>query len=97
MKRIKSGLRKKRILVYSLALILSLPIQAAEQFISYSPIKGAIHLQDLTIGVDSREHSCVQLAVKNLTIDLERVINRRDVERGIFAPSIHEEAHTIAE
>ena len=71
MKRIKSGLRKKRILVYSLALILSLPIQAAEQFISYSPIKGAIHLQDLTIGVDSREHSCVQLAVKNLTIDLD--------------------------
>ena len=76
MKRIKSGLRKKRILVYSLALILSLPIQAAEQFISYSPIKGAIHLQDLTIGVDSREHSCVQLAVKNLTIDLERVTGR---------------------
>ena len=76
MKRIKSGLRKKRILVYSLALILSLPIQAAEQFISYSPIKGAIHLQDLTIGVDSREHSCVQLAVKNLTIDFERVTGR---------------------
>ena len=76
MKRIKSGLRKKRILVYSLALILSLPIQAAEQFISYSPIKGAIHLQDLTIGVDSREHSCVQLAAKNLTIDFERVTGR---------------------
>ncbi|SEE25264.1 glycosyl hydrolase 115 family protein [Prevotella sp. lc2012] len=76
MKRIKSGLRKKRILVYSLALILSLPIQAAEQFISYSPIKGAIHLQDLTIGIDGREHSCVQLAAKNLTIDLERVTGR---------------------
>ena len=76
MKRIKSDLRKKKILVYSLALILTLPIQAAEQFISYSPIKGAVHLQDLTIGIDSREHSCVQLAAKNLTIDLERVTGR---------------------
>lgn len=30
------------------------------------------------------------------TIDLERVINRRDVERGILAPTIHEKPHTIA-
>lgn len=76
MKKITSSLRGKETLVYFLVLFMALPLQAAEHFISFHPDEGTIHLQELTIGIDGQEHSCVQLAVKNLKSDLERVTGK---------------------
>jgi hypothetical protein len=47
---------------------------AADQFVVFQPEGNALSLSKAQVGYDSREHRCVQIAVDNLVLDMERVM-----------------------
>ncbi len=52
---------------------MTLAAMAAEPFVTFEQTAGSWLLKDVTIGYDSGEHSCVQLAAANLQKDFEKV------------------------
>ena len=51
--------------------------EAADRFVSFSPVDNAWQLQDISIGYAMTEHSCVQRAAANLLTDFEKVTGTR--------------------
>jgi len=51
--------------------------KAADRFVSFLPVDGAWQLKNLTVGLDLREHSCVQIAANNLLSDFEKVTGKK--------------------
>ena len=66
----------RRLSILLISLLMALTINAAEQFVVFQPSSDAILLSQAAISFDSREHSCVQLAIANLKQDFERVTGR---------------------
>ena len=66
----------KRISIFAIFLLLALAVSAADQFVVFQPSADAILLNNAGISFDSREHSCVQLAIANLKQDFERATGK---------------------
>ena len=66
----------KRISIFAIFLLLALAVSAADQFVVFLPSADAILLNNAGISFDSREHSCVQLAIANLKQDFERATGK---------------------
>jgi hypothetical protein len=66
----------RRISIFAIFLLLTLTVSATEQFVVFQPSADAISLNQAGISFDSREHSCVQLAIANLKQDFERVTGK---------------------
>ena len=69
----------KRISIFAIFLLLALAVSAADQFVVFQPSADAILLNNAGISFDSREHSCVQLAIANLKQDFERVMGKKSL------------------
>ena len=69
----------RRISIFSIFLLLTLTVGAADKFVIFQPSPDAISLNSAGIAFDSREHSCVQLAIANLKQDFERVTGKKSL------------------
>ena len=72
----------RRISIFAIFLLLTLTVSATEQFVVFQPSADAISLNQAGISFDSREHSCVQLAIANLKQDFERVLGENHGDRS---------------
>jgi hypothetical protein len=64
-------------LVFLVCVTVTAQLKAASQFVLFQPAADAWQLKNLTIGLSEKEHSCVQLAAKNLLVDFERVTGQK--------------------
>ena len=53
---------------------------AAEQFVTFSPQKGAVRIQKGTISFSQQEYEGVKIAIKNLQNDLQRTLGIEDAD-----------------
>jgi len=67
----------RRISIFAIFLLLAIAVSAADKFVVFQPSADAISLNNSGIVFDSREHSCVQLAIANLKQDFERVTGKK--------------------
>ena len=67
----------RRISIFAIFLLLAIAVSAADKFVVFQPSANAISLNNSGIAFDSREHSCVQLAIANLKQDFERVTGKK--------------------
>ena len=67
----------KRILFSLLAFVVTLGSEAAEPFVVFQSSADVLSLQGASVSFDSREHSCVQIAVANLQKDFEKVTQKQ--------------------
>ena len=67
----------RRISIFAIFLLLAIAVSAADKFVVFQPLADAISLNNSGIVFDSREHSCVQLAIANLKQDFERVTGKK--------------------
>ncbi len=67
----------RRISIFAIFLLLAIAVSAADKFVVFQPSANAISLNNAGIVFDSREHSCVQLAIANLKQDFERVTGKK--------------------
>ena len=74
-------MNKRLILLKTLAFLVCVTavsqLKAASQFVSFLPEADAWQLKNLTVGLSQKEHSCVQLAAKNLLVDFEKVTGQK--------------------
>ena len=56
---------------------MAIAVSAADKFVVFQPSANAISLNNAGIVFDTREHSCVQLAIANLKQDFERVTGKK--------------------
>ena len=56
---------------------MAIAVCAADKFVVFQPSANAISLNNAGIVFDTREHSCVQLAIANLKQDFERVTGKK--------------------
>ena len=56
---------------------MAIAVSAADKFVVFQPSADALLLNNSGIAFDSREHSCVQLAIANLKQDFERVTGKK--------------------
>ena len=70
----------RRISIFTFFLLLSLAVSATDQFVVFQPSADAISLNNSGIAFDSREHSCVQMAIANLKQDFERVTGKKGLD-----------------
>ena len=66
----------KKILLSLFALVVTLGSEAAEPFVVFQSSADVLSLQGASVSFDSREHSCVQIAVANLQKDFEKVTQK---------------------
>ena len=64
----------KKILLTLLALVSVCRVFGAPSFVSFSQQEGALPLKGAVLNIDSREHSCVQIAAENLKSDMQKVM-----------------------
>ena len=50
--------------------------QAAEQFVKFSPVEGALPLSNATITYSADEYEGVKIAINNLKTDMEKVLGK---------------------
>ena len=67
----------RRISIFAIFLLLAIAVSAADKFVVFQPSANAISLNNAGIVFDTREHSCVQLAIANLKQDFERVTGKK--------------------
>ena len=67
----------RRISIFAIFLLLAIAVSAADKFVVFQPSANAMSLNNAGIVFDSREHSCVQLAIANLKQDFERVTGKK--------------------
>ena len=67
----------KKLCFVSISTLFVLQVSAAEPFISFSPAENTWKLTSATIRVAEEEHSCVQIATKNLASDFEKVTGQK--------------------
>ena len=67
----------RRISIFAIFLLLAIAVSAADKFVVFQPSADAISLNNAGIVFDTREHSCVQLAIANLKQDFERVTGKK--------------------
>ena len=67
----------KKILTILIIAAWAMTVRATDDFIVFQPSADAISLQGATVGLDNREHSCVQRAVASLQADMEKVTGVR--------------------
>ena len=74
----------KKTWILFLLLTLVRGMSAAEQFVVFQTSADALSLKDAGVAFDTKEHSCVQLAVANLLQDFQRVFVQIDqwVKKG---------------
>ena len=66
-----------------ISFLMAIAVSAAEQFVVFQPSADAISLNNSSIAFDSREHSCVQMAIANLKHDFERVLGENHRDRSL--------------
>lgn len=71
----------RKILFSLFALVVTLGSEAAEPFVVFQSSADVLSLQSASVSFDSREHSCVQLAVANLQKDFEKVTGKIGLSR----------------
>ena len=67
----------KKLCFVSISTLFVLQVSAAEPFIFFSPAENTWKLTSATIRVAEEEHSCVQIATKNLASDFEKVTGQK--------------------
>ena len=67
----------RRISIFAIFLLLAIAVSAADKFVVFQPSANAMSLNNAGIVFDTREHSCVQLAIANLKQDFERVTGKK--------------------
>ena len=67
----------RRISIFAIFLLLAIAVSAADKFVVFQPLANAMSLNNAGIVFDTREHSCVQLAIANLKQDFERVTGKK--------------------
>ena len=67
----------RRISFLTISFLMAIAVSAADKFVVFQPSADAISLNNSGIVFDSREHSCVQLAIANLKQDFERVTGKK--------------------
>jgi hypothetical protein len=66
----------KKITILLLTLVLSVAVNAADQFVVFQSSADVLSLNDACISFDAKEHTCVQRAVANLQQDFQRVTGK---------------------
>ena len=67
----------RRISFLTISFLMAIAVSAADKFVVFQPSANAISLNNAGIVFDTREHSCVQLAIANLKQDFERVTGKK--------------------
>ncbi|MBR4191246.1 MAG: glycosyl hydrolase 115 family protein, partial [Prevotella sp.] len=67
----------RRISFLTISFMMAIAVSAADKFVVFQPSANAMSLNNAGIVFDTREHSCVQLAIANLKQDFERVTGKK--------------------
>lgn len=66
----------KKLLVLCLAMATFTVTQAAERFVKFTPVEGALPLSNASISYSADEYEGVKIAINNLKIDIEKVLGK---------------------